>query len=91
MIGAIPPIQGLNPFPPSPTPLEPVVLEAAEVEALRLVDLKRYSLEEAGRRMNISRNTVWRLAENGRRKIITAILEGRPILIRGPEPPGCEG
>ena len=82
IIGVTPPIQGFNPFPPTPTPLEPIILEAAEVEALRLVDLEKHSFEEAGQKMNISRNTVWRLAENARRKIITAILQGRPIIIR---------
>ena len=84
-IGVTPPIQGFNPFPFPQIPPEPVVLEAAEVEALRLVDLEKCSFSEAGQRMNVSRNTVWRLAESARRKIIMAILEGRPILIRKAE------
>jgi len=75
------PIQRLDPFPP--TGLTPVVLEAAEVEALRLVDLEKCTFDEAGKRMNVSRNTVWRLSKSARRKLITAILEGRPIIIRG--------
>ena len=87
MIGVTPPIQGFNPYPPPPTPQEPIILEAAEVEALRLIDLEKCSFEEAGQRMNISRNTVWRLAESARRKIITAILQGRPIFIRPAQPP----
>ena len=47
----------------------------------RLIDLEKCSFEEAGRRMNVSRSTVWRLVESGRRKLITAIVEGKPILI----------
>jgi len=86
-IGATLPIQGFNPFPFPPVPPEPIVLEAAEVEALRLVDLEKCSFNEAGQKMNVSRNTVWRLAESARRKIITAIVEGRPIVIRKAEPP----
>ena len=81
IINTFPSVQGFSPLPQPQAPLEPVVLEAAEVEALRLVDLEKCSFEEAGRRMNISRSTVWRLVESGRRKLITAIVEGRPILI----------
>jgi len=64
---------------------EPFFLEQAEVEALRLVDLEKFSFDEAGRRMNISRNTVWRLAEGARRKIVRAIIEGRTIIVEKPE------
>lgn len=31
--------------------------------------------------MNVSRNTVWRLVENGREKLVRAMIEGRPIII----------
>jgi predicted DNA-binding protein (UPF0251 family) len=86
IIGKTPPIQGFNPFPPQPVPPEPIILEAAEIEALRLIDMEKLSFDEAGQRMNISRNTVWRLAESARRKIIVAILEGRQIIIREAEP-----
>jgi len=85
-VGVTPPIQGFNPFPFPPVPLEPVALEVAEIEALRLVDLEKCSFNEAGQRMNVSRNTVWRLTESARRKIIMAILEGRPIVVRRAEP-----
>ncbi len=81
IISSLPPLQGFNPLPPPPMSREPVVLEVAEVEALRLIDLEKRSFEEAGREMNVSRSTVWRLVESGRRKLITAIVEGRPILI----------
>jgi len=60
----------------------PISLEIAEVEALRLVDLEKTSMEEAGKRMNVSRNTIWRLVGNARKKITQAIIEGRKIKIQ---------
>jgi len=67
---------------PSPKRIdEPIYLDVAEVEALRLVELEKLTYEEAGERMNVSRNTVWRLVESGREKLVRAIIEGRPIII----------
>lgn len=69
-----------------PTPkreAQPLYLETAEIEALRLIDLEKLSFEEAGRRMRVSRNTVWRLVESGREKLARAVIEGREINIRG--------
>lgn len=54
----------------------------AEIEVLRLIDLEKLSFEEAGIRMNVSRNTVWCLVENAREKIIKALIDGRPIIIQ---------
>jgi len=68
-----------------PTPqksLDPIYLETAEVEALKLIDLEKLSFEEAGLRMRISRNTVWRLVESAREKLVKAIFEGREIIIQ---------
>jgi len=31
--------------------------------------------------MSVSRNTVWRLVESGREKLVKAILEGREVVI----------
>ncbi|MEM2909907.1 MAG: DUF134 domain-containing protein [Nitrososphaerota archaeon] len=61
---------------------EPIYLDVAEVEALKLVDLDKLTLEEAGERMSVSRNTIWRLVQSGREKLIRAIVEGRQILIQ---------
>lgn len=80
MIRLTPPIRRLEPIPKRSE--EPVYLEPAEVEALRLIDLERLSFVEAGRRMNVSRNTVWRLTESARQKIVKAIIEGRGIIIQ---------
>ncbi len=61
----------------------PVIIEQAEIEALRLVDLEDLSQEEAGVRMGVSRGTIWRLLQNGRRKVAKALTEGCPLIIAG--------
>jgi predicted DNA-binding protein (UPF0251 family) len=61
---------------------EPIILEPAEIEALKLVELNKLTFEEAAEKMGVSRNTVWRLAEKAREKLTRAIIEGREILIQ---------
>ncbi|OYT42431.1 MAG: hypothetical protein B6U78_01335 [Candidatus Aenigmarchaeota archaeon ex4484_224] len=60
---------------------EPMILSYAEFEAIRLIDLEDLTVEEAGKRMNVSRGTVWRLINSARKKIAKALVEGRPIKI----------
>jgi predicted DNA-binding protein (UPF0251 family) len=60
---------------------EPIYLDLAEIEALKLIELEKLSFEEAGLRMGVSRNTVWRFIESAREKIAKAIIEGREIII----------
>jgi hypothetical protein len=71
--------------PKNPSSEEPVVLEEAEIETLRLVDVEGLSQEEAGRRMGVSRGTIWRLLQEARRKAASALSEGRRIDIRSDE------
>jgi predicted DNA-binding protein (UPF0251 family) len=78
-LGNIPPITTFTPNPPRSQ--EPVFIEFAELEALRLVDMEGLSQEETGQRMNISRGTIWRLVQNARKKTAQALSEGRPIYI----------
>ena len=58
-----------------------ILIEPAEVEALRLVDLEGLSQEEAGKEMGVSRGTVWRLLQSARKKVAEALTEGRPLII----------
>jgi len=69
-------------FTPSPqgNP-EPIFIEPAEIEALRLVDLEGLSQEEAGEKMGVSRGTVWRLVQSARKKTAQALSEGRTLSI----------
>jgi len=71
----------------TPTPEgnpEPIYIEPAELEALRLVDFEGLSQEEAGVKMGVSRGTVWRLVQSARRKTAQALSEGSPIRIAPP-------
>lgn len=45
-----------------------------EFETMRLCDLEGLSQIEAGERMQVSRGTVQRLLESGRRKVVLALL-----------------
>jgi predicted DNA-binding protein (UPF0251 family) len=68
----------------TPTPQvnpEPIFVDPAELEALRLVDLEGLSQEEAGERMSVSRGTVWRILQSARKKMAQALSEGRPVRI----------
>ena len=50
-----------------------------EFEAMRLCDLEGLSQIEAGERMQISRGTVQRLLESGRRKVVQALLANQGL------------
>jgi predicted DNA-binding protein (UPF0251 family) len=78
-LGVIPPANSLTPNPAGN--LEPVVMDFAELEAFRLVDLEGLSQEEAGRKMGVSRGTIWRLVQSARRKAAQALSKGRPLNI----------
>ena len=57
----------------------PITLEPDELEALRLVYLEEHTQEEAARKMGISRGTLWRILEGARKKVVAALVEGRPL------------
>jgi predicted DNA-binding protein (UPF0251 family) len=78
-LGVIPPAESLTPNPAGN--LEPIVIDVAELEASRLVDLERLSQEEAGQKMGVSRGTVCRLVQSARKKTALALTQGRPIQI----------
>ena len=82
MLGITPPTSSFTPNPPRN--FEPILLEMAELEAFRLVDLEGLSQEEAGQRMRVSRGTVWRLVQSARKKTAQALSEGRPVHIVPP-------
>ena len=67
------------------TELEEETLALDELEALRLVDLDALSQEEAGERMGVSRGTIGRLLERGRRTVVDALLHGKALRIEGGE------
>jgi predicted DNA-binding protein (UPF0251 family) len=60
---------------------DPIYIDLAEVEVLRLVDLEGKYQEQAGSSMGVSRGTVWRLLVSAREKVARSIYEGRPLVI----------
>jgi len=52
-----------------------------ELEAMRLVYLEGLTQKEASERMGISRGTLWRLLDSGRKKVVKALVEKRPIVL----------
>lgn len=60
---------------------EPVCILPDEFEALRLVYLEGLTQDEAAKRMNVSRGTLWRALDSGRKKLVRAIVELRPIIL----------
>ena len=60
---------------------EPIELTYPEFEALTLIDLEGLTQEEAAKKMNTSRGTVWRLLNNARKKVAQVLAESRPLVI----------
>jgi uncharacterized protein len=63
--------------------LEVIRLSVEELEALRLVDIEELYHEEAALRMEVSRPTLHRILKEARRKVATALVEGRALGIEG--------
>jgi predicted DNA-binding protein (UPF0251 family) len=82
-ISAIPLAEAL-----APEPFErgsPIMINLAELEALRLVEVEKMSCVEAGFAMGVSRNTIWRLIESGKEKLITAFFDAKKITLQKDE------
>ncbi len=61
--------------------LEEIEIGMDELEAIRLKDLEGLDQEESARRMGVSRPTFHRILSTARKKIATAILEGKALKI----------
>ena len=70
-------------FSPIPKWMASGVIEmyADELEALRLVDYEGLSQEEAAINMGVSRGTVWRLLQSGRKKIVAMVVEHKQLKV----------
>ncbi|MFW9974708.1 MAG: DUF134 domain-containing protein [Candidatus Thorarchaeota archaeon] len=70
---------------PEPSGLEePIYIDLAEAEVLRLVDLEGLYQEQAGNELGVSRGTVWRLLASAREKVTRSIFEGRQLVVGFP-------
>jgi len=65
--------------------LEEVGLTLEELEAVRLVDLEDLDQEDAAKKMEVSRKTLWRDLQSARKKIADALVNGKAIQISGSE------
>ncbi|MFX0124819.1 MAG: DUF134 domain-containing protein [Candidatus Hodarchaeota archaeon] len=55
-------------------------LSCAELEALQLVDDQNLTQEQAAERMHISRGTLWRILQQARKKVISALNSGKAYI-----------
>ncbi|TLX76554.1 DUF134 domain-containing protein [Labilibacter sediminis] len=67
--------------------LEEIVLEADEMESIRLADEQGLYHADAAEKMGVSRQTFGRIIEKARKKIATALVNGWVLRIEG-EPVG---
>ena len=70
-------------LPDGEKPGEPVLLTVDEYEVLRLVDLEGLTHSQCATQMNISRTTATEICESARRKVASAIVSSRELIIEG--------
>lgn len=72
--------------------LESVWLPVELMETVRLCDLLGLSQEQAGEQMGVSRGTVQRYVKEARRRIATALVGGKALILSSAQPQagGCE-
>jgi predicted DNA-binding protein (UPF0251 family) len=76
--------QKINYYKPAGIPsnsLEEIALRADEIEAMRLCDAESLGQDEAAKKMNVSQPTLNRILGSARKKIATAIVNGKAIRI----------
>ncbi len=78
-----PHILGMKPFGQQIKHDQMIQLLYEEYEAIRLCDYQALSQEEAAAQMQISRPTLTRILERGRKKMAQALVEGHALVLRG--------
>jgi predicted DNA-binding protein (UPF0251 family) len=71
-------------YKPAGVPLEGlprVTLLPEELEALRLIDLEDLSQGEAAAAMGVSRSTLQRILNHGRRQVASALAQGAALVL----------
>lgn len=68
-----------------------VVLSVEEYETLRLIDVEGFSQEECGKYMDVARTTAQQIYADARKKVSTALVEGRRLRIEGGSYRLCDG
>jgi predicted DNA-binding protein (UPF0251 family) len=60
-------------------------IKADELEAMRLCDREAFYQEKAAGKMGVSRRTLERMLDSGRKKVADALIMGKAIRITRPE------
>ena len=81
----LPIIKGFRPIWMKANYRQAVVMNLDEYEVLRLIDYEGKIHEQVAGMMQVSRPTVTRIYESARKKLSTALVEGRSLLIEGGE------
>lgn len=63
--------------------IEDIIIKVEELEAMRLKDIEDLNQEECAEKMHVSRQTFQNIIDRARKKIATAIIEGKAINISG--------
>ncbi|AND83668.1 DUF134 domain-containing protein [Clostridium tyrobutyricum] len=63
--------------------IEDIIIKVEELEAVRLKDIEKLNQEECAKKMQVSRQTFQNIIDSARKKIATAIVEGKAINING--------
>ncbi|OPJ64209.1 DUF134 domain-containing protein [Clostridium oryzae] len=63
--------------------VEDIIIKVEELEAMRLKDIEGLKQEECAEKMHVSRQTFQNIIDSARKKIATAIIEGKAINITG--------
>lgn len=63
--------------------IEDIIIKVEELEAMRLKDIEKLNQEECAEKMHVSRQTFQNIIDSARKKIATAIIEGKAINISG--------
>ena len=83
IINTIPLFVYYVPYGVSEDNLEEITLTIEELESLNLKDKQGLDQNDSAKKMGISRGTFQRLLKSARKKIVTAILEGKAIRFEG--------
>lgn len=78
-----PNVRGFRPFGVSETTDTPVKMLFEEYEALKLADYEKMSQEKAAESMDVSRPTFTRIYDRALKKVATALIETKSIIIEG--------